>query len=167
MKTITKLTLVWICLSSFMFSSSVKQINLKEIPNHNSPILSVFISEKPHQTLQVKIQVDKVFLKSKGLVDKQFKPLSIPLKKYFKAHLKINLNDNQQILHLKSISENKLRVHITYQIKNIAELKNMQVFSDCLAQMEEHDRMPIHVNIGVVNKKYSINNEKTSIKIKF
>lgn len=167
MKTISKLILVWICLSSFMFSSSVKQVNLKEIPNHNSPIVSVFISEKSHQTLQVKIQVDKLFLKSKGLVDNQFKPLSIPLKNYFKTHLKINLNDNQQILHLKSISENKLKVHITYQIKNITELKNMQVFSDCLAKMEAHDQMPIHINIGMINKKYRINNERTNIKIEF
>jgi hypothetical protein len=50
-----------------MFSSSVKQIDLKEIPNHNSPIVSVFISEKSNQTLQVKIQVDKIFLKSKKI----------------------------------------------------------------------------------------------------
>jgi hypothetical protein len=165
MKPITTLvlTLAWICLSSFV----INPINTKKIPTHNSPIVSVSISEKPDQTLQVQIRAEKIFLKSKGLTDKQFKPLLIPLKNYFKEHLNIDINDNQQILRLKSISENKLRVNLTYQIKNIKEVKKMKVFSDCLTEMEEHDRMPIHVNIGIVNKKYRISNKRTSVKIQF
>ena len=169
MKPITTLALAlaWLYLSSFAYSPTENFIDAKEIPTHNSPIVSVFISEKPDQTLQVQIRAEKIFLKSKGLTDQQFKPLFLPLKKYFKDHLKIKINDNQQILYLKSISENKLRVHITYQIKNIKEVKELQLFSDCLAEMEEHDRMPIHVNIGVSNKKYRINKERTNIKIQF
>lgn len=168
MKTSIKLlTLAWIGLSSFVFSPDKKPISTKEIPTHNSPMISVSIAEKQDQTLQVQVLVEKVFLKSKGLTNKQFKPLLVPLKNYFKDHLKVNINDNKQLLHLKSISENKLRMNLTYQIKNIKSVENMHVFSDCLTEMEHHDRIPIHIKIGTINKKYRISKEKTSIEIKF
>jgi len=169
MRTITTLVLIlaFISLSSFVSFPFEQTINTKEIPTHNSPIVAVTISEKSNQTLQVQIRAEKMFLKSKGLADKQFKPLFTPLKSYFKNHLKININDKEQVLYLKSISENKLRVNLIYQIKNIKEVKNLQVFSDCLIAMEAHDRMPIHVNIGITNKKYRISNERTSIEIQF
>ena len=167
MNTIAKLLLAWICLSSFMFHPNEKTINIEEAPTHNSPIISIVISEKDNQVLQVKVQAEKIFLKSKGLTDNQFKPLLAPLKNYFNNHLKVDINNNKQVLYLKSISENKLRVSLTYQIKNIKEIKNIRVFSDCLVEMEEHDRMPIHVNIGVLNKKYRISTARTSVNIQF
>ena len=167
MKNTVLLSISWIILSSFTIHSTHNQSVTTKSPAHNIPVISVSITEKLPQFLSVNLQIEKVFLYANQLTDEKFK-LAIPATKaYFANHLKIYLNGKEQPLQLKFISENKLRVDIQFQIQSKEELQSIKVFSDCMATMELHDRMPIRINIGETKRTFRIDKERTDIKINF
>jgi hypothetical protein len=156
--------ITWIGLSSF---SSFQQNTLSSEPLHNTSVLTVTISETKTASLLVAIKAEKLFLKTKGLTDKQFKVQVSKLKSYFKEHLKIKINNQEQPLYLKSISESTLKANVQFQIKSIPDITNMEVFSDCMASMDLHDAISVNVQIKDVNQKYKLNKERTAIVVKF
>jgi len=162
MKNIIVLLLAWSILSSSVPSQNSSK-NLE--PVHSSPVMEVRITEASSNQLLIFVQVEKTFLKGKGLMTNTSK-VKIPiLKKYFNEHLKIYTNGKFNPLKLKSISQNKNLVNIQFKINPKLPYQSLKVFSDCLMNMGHHDRMPVRINIKNIKKTYRINNENQSVQI--
>ncbi len=158
---------LFLCISLSSFVNTSISDTVISSPAHSSPMIKVVINQKNDQELNVNFNIEKVFLASQKLTDKQLKTKILDFKKYMETHFKLYVNDQFKKMKLKSISDNRLRIAVNYKIKVPVEVDKLKLFSDCMAKMESHDRMPISINVKNIEKRFQLNNKRSEIEVVF